>query len=863
MAPARQPPQPFSKDEKVLCFHGEMLYEAKILDIQPAESGEGFQYRIHYKGWKNTWDDWVSIDRIRKFTEENKELASQLHAQMKDLRQKSSAKPPKKGNLRVNGTDSARGSEERTAGVAATGRGPRRARDFDLEQMSSPAWDSFARVYDWVLSQQAAQYSGAQPNYASPPQRGFMSRLDYARQLAHYRHNNPVGRAEDADEHEYRQDVEASQGEYVEIKTDFTSDFDYGNYETPAPASDDYLYGDADVINHRPNQHDQQRKRRQPEPDYDEEDAAFEQHHKRRRMYSDEDEDGNVDSDLPRYYFREEYDEYDEEEAEMNQNRLKYEEEDDEVNEEEMGVNRFDFEEDEGLRDYDDTLSERQYRNNLFRQRLESGEEDDTFLPNRRRKYMYSEDDFDGYDETSVRPRKKVRWASPVYEETEDEFYQADNEDEGDEDQTVGRASDSDGDVEPADIVDLISISSDETVGSDDDDDRTSITSDSSIEFLGERPANANIENQHDLRSFQDGESEDAKDVVEELLQRPCGTSKRKRENSVEILLEFRHNVRRRLQTTAFHSSNATLALYTLISFIMAFASRKSRPAEPLRRRPQHDQVVAWKEPRLLRADNLTLSPAPRARPYVTKDGKPNYDNRYDTSVTTLKREQPARAKSSSARSSETSEEELPTVSLHKRNACPSGKLPHEDGFHARPSIKLPIPDHIKAMLVDDWENITKNNQLVPLPHPHPVDDILSDYLNYERPNREDGSANMDILEEVVAGLREYFEKSLSRILLYRFERPQYHEIRKVWEKAGEEDKHKSVCDTYGPEHLCRLMVSLPELVAQTNMDQQSVARLREELSKLTVWLGKNAKNYFVSEYETPSQEYIDKARSF
>ncbi|GKT44398.1 chromatin modification-related protein eaf3 [Colletotrichum spaethianum] len=319
MAPARQPAQPFTKDEKVLCFHGEMLYEAKILDIQPADSGEGFQYRIHYKGWKNTWDDWVSIDRIRKFTEENKELASTLHAQMKDLRQKSSAKAPKKG-LRINGTDSTRGSEERTAGAAASGRGPRRARDFDLEQ---------------------------------------------------------------------------------------------------------------------------------------------------------------------------------------------------------------------------------------------------------------------------------------------------------------------------------------------------------------------------------------------------------------------------------------------------------------------------------------------------------------------------------------------------------------EDGFHARPSIKLPIPDHIKAMLVDDWENITKNNQLVPLPHPHPVDDILNDYLNYERPNREDGSANMDILEEVVAGLREYFEKSLSRILLYRFERPQYHEIRKVWEKATENDKHKSVCDTYGPEHLCRLMVSLPELVAQTNMDQQSVSRLREELSKLTVWLGKNAKTYFVSEYETPSQEYIDKARSF
>lgn len=71
-------------------------------------------------------------------------------------------------------------------------------------------------------------------------------------------------------------------------------------------------------------------------------------------------------------------------------------------------------------------------------------------------------------------------------------------------------------------------------------------------------------------------------------------------------------------------------------------------------------------------------------------------------------------------------------------------------------------------MLVDDWENITKNNQLVPLPRPHPVDEILDDYLNFERPRREPGSAALDIMEETIAGLREYFDKSLGRILLYR-----------------------------------------------------------------------------------------------
>lgn len=88
--------------------------------------------------------------------------------------------------------------------------------------------------------------------------------------------------------------------------------------------------------------------------------------------------------------------------------------------------------------------------------------------------------------------------------------------------------------------------------------------------------------------------------------------------------------------------------------------------------------------------------------------------------------------------------------------------------FHSRPSIKIPMPDHIKAILVDDWENVTKNQQLVPLPHHHPVNVILNEYLASEAPKRQPGSAQADILEEVVAGLKEYFEKCLGRILLYR-----------------------------------------------------------------------------------------------
>ncbi|KAK4189922.1 hypothetical protein QBC35DRAFT_116248 [Podospora australis] len=171
------------------------------------------------------------------------------------------------------------------------------------------------------------------------------------------------------------------------------------------------------------------------------------------------------------------------------------------------------------------------------------------------------------------------------------------------------------------------------------------------------------------------------------------------------------------------------------------------------------------------------------------------------------------------------------------------------------------MPDHLRGLLVDDWENVTKNQQLVPLPHAHPVDEILNDYLRQEAPNRQPDSADLDIVEETVDGLREYFNRCLGRILLYRFERAQYHDMNQLW-VSEQDEKHTCAGDTYGAEHLARLLVSLPELIVQTTMDQQSVNRLREELIKFMNWFARNATKYFVNEYETPGAEYVEQARS-
>ena len=46
----------YEVQERVLCFHGPMLYEAKVLEVKKSEDKKELpEYKVHYKGWKNTF----------------------------------------------------------------------------------------------------------------------------------------------------------------------------------------------------------------------------------------------------------------------------------------------------------------------------------------------------------------------------------------------------------------------------------------------------------------------------------------------------------------------------------------------------------------------------------------------------------------------------------------------------------------------------------------------------------------------------------------------------------------------------------------------------------------------------------------
>ena len=121
-----------------------------------------------------------------------------------------------------------------------------------------------------------------------------------------------------------------------------------------------------------------------------------------------------------------------------------------------------------------------------------------------------------------------------------------------------------------------------------------------------------------------------------------------------------------------------------------------------------------------------------------------------------------------------------------------------------RPEIKVTIPDSLKLKLVQDWESVTKSQQLVSLPRTPTVSEICIKFKqecsSSKKGYREDKKE--DVLNEVIEGIKLYFDRALGNLLLYRFERPQYMEIK-------QEKPDLRMSDIYGAEHLLRLFGTL------------------------------------------------------
>ncbi|KAJ7119468.1 MRG-domain-containing protein [Mycena epipterygia] len=182
-----------------------------------------------------------------------------------------------------------------------------------------------------------------------------------------------------------------------------------------------------------------------------------------------------------------------------------------------------------------------------------------------------------------------------------------------------------------------------------------------------------------------------------------------------------------------------------------------------------------------------------------------------------------------------------------------------------RPEMKLNIPEQIKVKLVDDWETVTKNAKLVTLPRSPTVQELLKEFETYLIETKPEHLKDPLVLAPtVVSGILVYFDRSLANHLLYRFERPQYTAIRSKYITGqtvviGQE---KEMSEIYGAEHLLRMLVTLPTMIAQSTLDPESTDIVRDYVNEILSWMLQEQSRLFQPEYETAPIGYQNVARS-
>ncbi|CCE62740.1 hypothetical protein TPHA_0D00990 [Tetrapisispora phaffii CBS 4417] len=146
---------------------------------------------------------------------------------------------------------------------------------------------------------------------------------------------------------------------------------------------------------------------------------------------------------------------------------------------------------------------------------------------------------------------------------------------------------------------------------------------------------------------------------------------------------------------------------------------------------------------------------------------------------------------------------------------------------HHPPKLVMHIPSKLRSVLVNDWEYVTRNKQILKLPSDRNIKQIL-DLYETEASKVLESPASQSQLREFCDGFKLYFENSLPVCLLYRIERLQFEELK---------DK-TNLIEKYGSIHLLRLLSIIPELISNSlTMDKQSSQLIIKQSELLLQWL--------------------------
>lgn len=186
------------------------------------------------------------------------------------------------------------------------------------------------------------------------------------------------------------------------------------------------------------------------------------------------------------------------------------------------------------------------------------------------------------------------------------------------------------------------------------------------------------------------------------------------------------------------------------------------------------------------------------------------------------------------------------------------------------------LPTSLKAQLVDDFEFISKESRLVPLPREFTVEDILDKWV-LSRESLEDDTATLEVADAV----KIYFDSALPTMLLYRFERLQYNTVfhykskdKKKDENNDEDNDNNDNMDEepdegprrpvhfYGAEHLVRLLCKMPFMLDKCKMEEGMMEQIAERINDLCRFIVDNGRTIFLRTYKKAPKSYIENVKN-
>lgn len=190
---------------------------------------------------------------------------------------------------------------------------------------------------------------------------------------------------------------------------------------------------------------------------------------------------------------------------------------------------------------------------------------------------------------------------------------------------------------------------------------------------------------------------------------------------------------------------------------------------------------------------------------------------------------------------------------IERKNATPQSK--NAARKKAQILFTVAFDAECAAILVADADEITKNRKLVDIPLVYNVQTILHEWTHDRTATAAVADSEAEVRCSFAEALQKYFDRLLGQQLLYRFERPQYAD----WHAAHAKDAAIRPSEAYGFAHLLRLIVVLPQILAEARMPLDACAlRIKTLLDDLLAFMTGARSRFFAANenYVYPPPQY-------